>query len=97
MRPEQYTKQKTSDKGLLPYEIVNLVNKELGTPYYTGTLSVQFSDEVKEFINEFIVEPAVKFRKAYGMPGAMAALARNANPFGKADGMLVDSALYTGG
>lgn len=81
----QYTKQKTSDIGLLPFEILHLVNTEIATPYFALALSEQFLLEVKTFIDEFIVQPAAKSRVAYNMPAALEELRKGANPFGKAN------------
>lgn len=64
-------KQQTSAVGLLPYEIAALVDHQLATPYYTNACSPRFIDEVREFLEESVIQPAAKFRAAYGMPAAL--------------------------
>ena len=71
---------------MLPYEILDLVDKEFATTRYTEACSPQFLKEVREFINDRIVQPAAQFRQCYDLYSALKPLGRNVNPFGKATG-----------
>lgn len=82
----QYTKLKTSDVGLLPFEIMQLVDHEFASPYFTGACSPQFLADVRLYIDMSIVQPAAKYRVAYGMPAALTKLPATTDPFGSATG-----------
>ncbi|KAK4700233.1 DNA-directed RNA polymerase III subunit RPC1, partial [Phenoliferia sp. Uapishka_3] len=63
-----------TDSGLLPFEIRNLVEQIFATPYFVNACSVRFLDEVRDFLDTTVIQPAAKYREAYGMPAALEAL-----------------------
>ncbi|ORY91742.1 hypothetical protein BCR35DRAFT_299051 [Leucosporidium creatinivorum] len=75
---------RTADVGLLPYEILQLVDREFAKPYFTTACSQQFLVEVRAFIHDSIVQPAAKYRAAYNMPAALQPLRKGQNPLGTA-------------
>lgn len=77
---------RVGDAGMLPYEILNLVDREFATTRYIEACSTQFLQEVREFVDQRIVQPAAKFREVYNMYSALKPLGRNVNPLGKATG-----------
>ncbi|GAA6029739.1 hypothetical protein JCM8097_001026 [Rhodosporidiobolus ruineniae] len=77
-------RMKVSDEGLLPFEILNLVEQRLTTPYFTTSCSPEFLDDVRAFVRESIASRAAAYREQYGMPGALEPLKPKQNRFGKA-------------
>ena len=61
----------TTAEGLLPYEIKKRVEETLATPYFTNTLSEPFLNEVRDYVQEEIVEKAAAYREMYGMAPAL--------------------------
>ncbi|KAI5480363.1 DNA-directed RNA polymerase III subunit RPC1 [Pseudohyphozyma bogoriensis] len=80
----KHLQMKTSDEGLLPYEIVRLVAKETASPRFTIGCSPQFLEEVRAFVLSNVAEVAAKYRASYGMPAALEPLAPRANRNGRA-------------
>ncbi|SCV70568.1 BQ2448_3330 [Microbotryum intermedium] len=61
------------DEGLLPYEILEVVDHELATPYFTTACSDEFLEEVREFIHDQLVLPAAMIRERYKMEAGLKA------------------------
>lgn len=77
--------------GLLPYEIHDHVEKRTNDPYFTTSCSNEFLKDLRQFIDESIVQQAAKYRLEYGMPEALKPLKRGEKRNGKADGKLDDA------
>lgn len=60
------------------------MDHEITSPYFTTACSPEFLADVRAFINVNIVQAAVKYRTAYGMPGALNALPARASRVGTA-------------
>lgn len=86
LRNSQALKLNLSDEGLLPYEIHDLVEKTLSTPYFTNSCSKEFLADVREFIRDAITKKAAVYRTKYGMPEALEPLKKGQKRFGSADG-----------
>ncbi|POY73995.1 putative DNA-directed RNA polymerase [Rhodotorula taiwanensis] len=71
--------------GLLPYEIHDHVEKRTNDPYFTTSCSNEFLKDLRQFIDESIVQQAAKYRLEYGMPEALKPLKRGEKRNGKAD------------
>lgn len=69
---------------MLPYEILQLVDREFATSHYTIACSKEFITELRAFIHDEIVQPAARYRAAYGMPAGLQPLRKGTNPLGKA-------------
>ncbi len=52
---------------LYPYEIMEVVNRELSSDRFVNTCTQKYRDSVHDFLNENIYQKAIKVRKAFGM------------------------------
>ena len=72
------------DEGLLPYEILQLVDRTFATPRYSVACSAEFLADVRAYIKTELVDTATKIRTAYGMPAATAKLGAGVSRIGTA-------------
>ncbi|PWN92533.1 beta and beta-prime subunits of DNA dependent RNA-polymerase [Acaromyces ingoldii] len=59
------------ERGLLPYEIDELVRSTLAEPLFTVKTNDYYKDQVLSFMREFVIEKAAKIREAHGMYPAL--------------------------
>ncbi|MCO5597199.1 hypothetical protein L7F22_051275 [Adiantum nelumboides] len=59
------------ERGLLPYEIDELVRSTLAEPLFTVKTTDYYKDQVLSFMREFVIEKAAKIREAHGMYPAL--------------------------
>lgn len=71
-----------SHSGLLPFEILRLIDFEIATPYFRTACSDEFLADVRTFVLDAIARPASQYRKAYHMPAALDPLPARANRLG---------------
>lgn len=79
-------------EGLLPYEIRDHVLQRTHDPYFTTSCSDEFLKDLRNFIDETIVQQAAKYRLEYGMPPALKPLHRGEKRNGRADSKLLPDA-----
>ncbi|KAI0029671.1 beta and beta-prime subunits of DNA dependent RNA-polymerase [Vararia minispora EC-137] len=56
-----------SERSLLPYEIIEIANRELATPKFTTECSAAYVLTIRTFIREHIIQPLANARKSHGM------------------------------
>ncbi|KAH8918847.1 DNA-directed RNA polymerase III subunit C1 [Atractiella rhizophila] len=57
--------------GLLPYEILDILDDQLSQQRFTASCTIAFIDSIRQFIKKTVVDKAVSYRQAYGMSAGL--------------------------
>ncbi|PWY98687.1 putative RPO31-DNA-directed RNA polymerase III, 160 kd subunit [Testicularia cyperi] len=63
--------QHIEGRGLYPFEIQEVVDRELNSPRFKNLCTDKYRDSIAEFLRENVVERAAKVREAFGMYPAL--------------------------
>lgn len=63
--------QHISERGLLPFEVVEMVQDTLAKPPFSLQTTSKYREQVQEFIQEHVVEKAARIREAHGLYPAL--------------------------
>lgn len=78
-------------RGLMPFEVTDFVEQATATARYVNACSEEHIKAIRDFVATRIVEPAAKFRAAYGMGAAKKGDADASSDFTAVEKAVVDN------